>query len=120
LIHYFILTSFFWTNVMAWDIYKTFGKKTVISRVRNKSHFAGYAAYALGVPFLIVAAALLVEYSGLIPGFDIGYGEYLCWISNAMASGIFLGLPMALVLATNVIISVKIIYFLKFLRLFKA
>ena len=32
LIHFLILASFFWTNVMAWDIYKTFGRKTIFSR----------------------------------------------------------------------------------------
>ncbi len=32
LIHFSILASFFWTSVMAWDIYKTFGRKTIISR----------------------------------------------------------------------------------------
>jgi len=107
MVHYFILTSFFWTNVMAWDIYQTFGKKTVVSRVRPKKFFFKYALYALGMPFLIVTASILVEFSDLISGFELGYGEYLCWIGEAKAAGIFLALPICLILTVNVICYVK-------------
>ena len=30
----FSLAVFFWTNVMAWDIYKTFGQRTILSHIR--------------------------------------------------------------------------------------
>ena len=37
---YFSLAVFFWTNVMAWDIYKTFGQRTILSHIRptGKDH----------------------------------------------------------------------------------
>ena len=35
LIHFCVLSSFFWTSVMAWDIYKTFGRRNIFSRVRG-------------------------------------------------------------------------------------
>ena len=31
------LATFFWTNIMAWDIYKTFGQRTLLSHIRNFS-----------------------------------------------------------------------------------
>ena len=31
-IHYLILSVFFWNSVMAWDLYQTFGKQSIISR----------------------------------------------------------------------------------------
>ena len=36
----FSLAVFFWTNVMAWDIYKTFGQRTILSHIRptGKDH----------------------------------------------------------------------------------
>lgn len=46
--HFFVLASFLWTNVMAWDIYKTFGRKTIFARVRPNSYFVRYAIYAFG------------------------------------------------------------------------
>ena len=30
----FSLAVFFWTNVMAWDLYKTFGQRTILSHIR--------------------------------------------------------------------------------------
>ncbi len=72
LIHFFILSSFMWTNVMAWDLYKTFGRKTIMTKVRPRRYFAKYSAYSFGVAAAIVTLALLVEYSELIPGMDIG------------------------------------------------
>ena len=81
-IHFLILASFFWTNVMAWDIYKTFGRKTLFTRVRPKRYFVRYLLYSYGSPFLIVSFALMCEYSDIIPGFQVGYGEYSCWIGN--------------------------------------
>ncbi len=107
LIHFFILSSFFWTSVMAWDIYKTFGRKTIFSRVRSRRHFVRYLTCAFGAALLVVLVALLVEYSELIPGMDIGYGEYMCWIGNEWASALFLALPLSLVLASNVVLYVR-------------
>jgi hypothetical protein len=52
--HFLILASFMWTNVMAWDIYKTFGKKTIFTRVRPKRYFIRYFFYAYGVTFVIM------------------------------------------------------------------
>jgi hypothetical protein len=33
-LHFFILSTFFWTNIMAWDLYQTFGKRAVFSQIR--------------------------------------------------------------------------------------
>ena len=33
-LHFGYLSVFFWNNVMAWDIYKTFGQKTILSHIR--------------------------------------------------------------------------------------
>ena len=38
IIHFTTLATFFWTNIMAWDIYKTFGQRTVLSHIRPKGH----------------------------------------------------------------------------------
>jgi len=39
IIHFTTLATFFWTNIMAWDIYKTFGQRTVLSHIRPKGYF---------------------------------------------------------------------------------
>ena len=32
-VHYLVLSVFFWNGAMAWDLYKTFGKQAIISRL---------------------------------------------------------------------------------------
>ena len=53
-LHFLILSTFFWTNIMAWDLYMTFGQKTVFSQIRPRKYFKYYAAYSFGMPMLIV------------------------------------------------------------------
>ena len=83
LIHFAYLSTFFWTNVMAWDIYKTFGQRTILSHIRPKGlHFPRYVAYGFGVPTIIVCICLCIDYSGFIRDFSMDYGETNCWIGK--------------------------------------
>ena len=93
IIHFTTLATFFWTNIMAWDIYKTFGQRTVLSHIRQKGwikdftiiswiplyflglYFPRYAAYGFGVPTIIVVFALSIDTSGFIPSLTVGYGQ---------------------------------------------
>ena len=36
--------------------------------------------------------------------FQMGYGEYYCWIGSQVGSLIFLAIPMAAVIATNIVL----------------
>lgn len=49
-LHYLILSTFFWTHVMAWDLYQTFGQKAIFSQIRSRKYFKSYALYAWGTP----------------------------------------------------------------------
>ncbi len=82
LLHYLTLSTFFWANVMAWDLFKTFGNKAVFSRIRSRSYFKSYTAYALGTPFLIVSSAIVLDFSQLIPGIKVDLRAYFSNFSN--------------------------------------
>ena len=71
LVHFCVLSSFFWTSVMAWDIYKTFGRRNIFSSVRPKKYFVRYCSIAFGTSGAIVCVSLLIEFSGMIPGFEV-------------------------------------------------
>ena len=105
IIHFTNLAIFFWTNVMAWDIYKTFGQRTVLSHIRPKEiHFPRYFAYGFGVPTVIVTFAAAINFSGFIPSFSVEYGkDGRCWIGNSLAIFVFFILPMIYVFITNTI-----------------
>ena len=86
-LHYSYLTTFFCNNIMAWDIYKTFGQKTILSQIRSKrAHLPQYMVYAYGVPACIVAVSVTIEFSNIVPDFPIGYGLSGCWISVKSSS----------------------------------
>ncbi|KAK6175180.1 hypothetical protein SNE40_013696 [Patella caerulea] len=75
-VHYFFLASFFWMNVMAYDVSKTFANKCILTRIRNTRKFIPrYALYAWGSPAAIVAICLIFEFNGMTDKLHIGYGE---------------------------------------------
>ena len=77
LLHYLFLASFFWMNVMAYDVFRTFAKKCILTRIRAKKKFLPrYALYAWGSPLLIVLVCAVFDYSDIIPGVKIGYGRH--------------------------------------------
>jgi G protein-coupled receptor Mth (Methuselah protein) len=106
-LHYSYLTTFFCNNIMAWDIYKTFGQKTILSQIRSKrAHLSQYIVYAYGIPACIVAIALTIEFTSIAPDFAIGYGISACWIGVRSATIVFFCLPMLYVILTNAVLYV--------------
>lgn len=75
MLHYLFLASFFWMNVMSYDLYKTFANKCILTRVRSKEKYLRrYALYAWGSPALIVACCAVIDFTDLIPDVKIKYG----------------------------------------------
>ena len=103
IIHYEGLASFFWTNVMAFDLLLTLSRWSAAPRSPSKM-LPRYALYAYGVPLLIVSAAITIDFCKCTGNFIIGYGLFLCWIGNPLANFIFFGLPMGLILIANMIL----------------
>ncbi|VDI30317.1 Hypothetical predicted protein [Mytilus galloprovincialis] len=74
-LHFIFLASFFWMNVMSYDVFKTFANKCILTRVRRtKKHFPMYSLYAWGSPALIVGICSIIDFTKWIPNFRIGYG----------------------------------------------
>lgn len=65
-VHYSYLASFFWMNVIAFDLYRNFRDKAshvLIQTVSINDRLPKYALYAWLAPLLIVASALIVDLS---------------------------------------------------------
>ena len=60
-IHFFYLASFFWMNVMAFDLWRTFHKgfSLYIYDIRERLPF--YMTYAWGMPVLIVLIGIILD-----------------------------------------------------------
>lgn len=75
MLHYLFLASFFWMNVMSYDLYKTFANKCILTRVRSKAKYLPrYALYAWGAPAMIVAVCAVIDYTNFIPNVKMRYG----------------------------------------------
>ena len=84
LLHFLILASFFWMNVMSYDVYRTFAKKCILTRIRSKKKFfPRYSLYAWVSPLLIVIVCAIIDFAG-DPDIRIGYGGHIAG-SNAAA-----------------------------------
>jgi G protein-coupled receptor Mth (Methuselah protein) len=83
-IHYGYLASFFWMNVIAFDLYRNFRDKAshvLIHSVTLKSRLPKYALYGWLAPMIVVATAVILDlsmmnisspyrpcYAGFLPG----------------------------------------------------
>ncbi|XP_067659278.1 uncharacterized protein [Haliotis asinina] len=79
LLHYFFLASFFWMNVMSYDVFRTFANKIyVLPQIREKRKYLGkYMLYSWGSPAIIVTICVILHFSKIIPGVEIGYGSHV-------------------------------------------
>ncbi|CAF1145043.1 unnamed protein product [Rotaria sordida] len=119
-IHFFYLASFFWMNVMAFDLWKTFHKgfSLYIYEIRERLPF--YALYAWGMPVIIVLIGIILDaknarlkpcYGRFFRGcYDVCFRTKNdtplqgCWIESALMRFVLFGCPVAIILIINFIL----------------
>uniref|UniRef100_A0A182MPY5 G-protein coupled receptors family 2 profile 2 domain-containing protein n=1 Tax=Anopheles culicifacies TaxID=139723 RepID=A0A182MPY5_9DIPT len=97
-----LLASFFWLNVMAFDIFWTFGGSRGRSSERRK--FLYYSLYAWGAPLLIVGLVALLDNTEFIhASMRPQIGMERCFVSAERLIGfLYMYLPMLLLVSANV------------------
>ncbi|CAH0715352.1 unnamed protein product, partial [Brenthis ino] len=67
IIYFSLLSAFFWLNVMCFDIWWTFsGKRGMATEKKSiRAKFYAYCKYAFGVPTILTALLIGLEFSGL-------------------------------------------------------
>ncbi|ESO84356.1 hypothetical protein LOTGIDRAFT_75274, partial [Lottia gigantea] len=111
-VHYFFLASFFWMNVMSYDVYKTFANKCILTRIRGTKKFLPrYAMYAWGSPAIIVALCVFIEYGNVNDTNETyGVNHYSgCWITRPVAALITFGLPIMVIFVINTVFFIRTI-----------
>uniref|UniRef100_A0A182T6L3 G-protein coupled receptors family 2 profile 2 domain-containing protein n=1 Tax=Anopheles maculatus TaxID=74869 RepID=A0A182T6L3_9DIPT len=103
LVYTALMASFFWLNVMAFDIFWTFGGSRGRSSERRK--FLYYSLYAWGVPLLIVGFVTLVDNTELIhESKRPQIGKERCFVSEERLIGfLYMYLPLLLLVSANVL-----------------
>lgn len=101
-VYFALLASFFWLNVMAFDIYWTFGGSR--GRTSERRKFLYYSLYAWGVPLALLAFALLADHTDFMhEKLRPQFGHERCLFSGERVIGfVYMYLPLALLLAANV------------------
>ncbi|XP_078373674.1 uncharacterized protein LOC144657238 [Oculina patagonica] len=107
LLHFFVLSSFTWMSVMAYDVRRIFTNVSegVVAHRQNRhggytKRLIKYCLYAWGSPVLFVAACVITDY---VKEGSIGYGQgdEECFISQPKAILYLFVLPVALLITFN-------------------
>ncbi|XP_054276572.1 probable G-protein coupled receptor Mth-like 4 [Macrosteles quadrilineatus] len=107
-VQFSFLASFFWLNVMCFDIWLVFSNmKPVQGRQQRK--FLYYSLYAWGVPMFIVGVSIAMD---MIPGvpdtwIKPRFGEQKCWFADNNGTLLYFYLPIAVVVVTNLVMFVS-------------
>ncbi|XP_014254271.1 G-protein coupled receptor Mth2-like isoform X6 [Cimex lectularius] len=108
-VQFFFLATFFWLNVMCIDIYWAFSgiKLRGTASERDRKKLLAYSFYAWGMPLIILAVTVGVDYSDSIPSSSIfkpNMGKDRCFFKGRTATWTYFYGPMAVILFSNLIL----------------
>ncbi|CAH1793533.1 unnamed protein product [Owenia fusiformis] len=113
LIHYSFLAAFFWMNVMAYDIWRTFSRQGLPPSGTGNKRFAFYSIYAWLAPLVVIAISLGLNFTDAESQFNPRYGVPICWINKRMALITLFAVPIGVILLGNLVffgLTVRSIY----------
>ncbi|XP_066587466.1 G-protein coupled receptor Mth2-like [Prorops nasuta] len=107
IIHFSFLSSFFWLNVMCFDIWWTFGgfrslQGTMKQRERKK--FTLYSIYAWGCATILTGICIIMDFLPNVPDHFIRpqFGIQSCWFTTDAAKAIYFYGPMGITVICNI------------------
>ena len=105
--HYAFLAAFFWMNVMAIDICRTFSSRHIILPTDpHSARFTFYSLYAWLTPAMIVGGSLALDLLDVeaIAFYRPHYGDGMCWITRRWALLVTFAVPLALIIVVNFVL----------------
>lgn len=107
IIYFSFLASFFWLNVMCFDIWWTFGgfrslRGSMMQRERKK--FLIYSIYAWGCALVLTGVCVIMDFFPNIPEYVVKpqFGRQNCWFTTNNARAIYFYGPMGVTVFCNV------------------
>ncbi|XP_035226179.1 G-protein coupled receptor Mth2-like [Stegodyphus dumicola] len=114
-IYYFFLTSFFWMNAIAFDVWRSF--RVVMKELRISSHrvpwrrFMLYSLYSWLTPGLLIVLVKISDTTEILPEeFRPSFGTPTCWFGQRKALLIFFAVPLCVVMLLNAIFFLDVTY----------
>ncbi|XP_066977520.1 uncharacterized protein [Macrobrachium rosenbergii] len=108
--YYFFLSSFFWVNIMAFDVWRTLSLATTELRVSAGGQcckFMVYVVYGWLFPATVVIGVLLLDIirpKFLPDQYYPAFGEYWCWFGHRKALLVFFAAPLMTIMVLNIIL----------------
>ncbi|KAG8188633.1 hypothetical protein JTE90_005986 [Oedothorax gibbosus] len=102
-IHVTFLANFFWTNVMAFDIWKSLTDMKAKGEVKGGStKFLKYSIYAWTMTLLTSITAAVLDLTNWVdPKYRPNFGTKRCWLNGRTAFYFYFNLPVGLILLCN-------------------
>ena len=111
LLHYFFLARFCWTNVIAFEMVRSFTAATkllpVISSSAKRTIFIVYSVIGWGVPLVITLICVILNFT--VDSF-VRYGTETCWINDVNSAIAAFVAPLVLSLSFNIISFIWIVF----------
>lgn len=111
LVHYGFLSTFFWTSVLSFDIWR--GITAVNLSSTRKRTLALYAVAAWGAPLIIVIVAAMVNWFAPTSPMSPLYGDASCWIGSIWAQIAYFLAPMAVLLVMGIFLYLNTVFYIR-------
>ncbi|XP_071648680.1 G-protein coupled receptor Mth2-like isoform X1 [Temnothorax longispinosus] len=107
IIHFSFLASFFWLNVMCFDIWWTFGGFRSLQgsvKQRERKKFVMYSIYAWGSASILTVICVIMDFVPSVPKELIRpeIGVTKCWFNTNEARALYFYLPMSVTVVCNI------------------
>jgi len=106
--HYAFMAAFFWMNVMAFDVYRTFGASPGAAAASSspssaRRRFAAYSAYSWASAATVVVVGVALDLADVGGAYRPHYGRRICWFGSRAGLLVLFGAPVGALLAANVL-----------------
>jgi len=106
--HFAFTAAFFWMNVMAFDVYRTFSASpgaaaSSSSPAGARRRFAGYSTYAWVSAAVVVGIGVGLDLADVGGAFRPHYGHRICWFGSREGLLILFGVPVGVLLVANIV-----------------
>ncbi|XP_014486106.1 PREDICTED: G-protein coupled receptor Mth2-like isoform X3 [Dinoponera quadriceps] len=107
IIHFSFLASFFWLNVMCFDIWWTFGGFRSLQgsvKQRERKKFIIYSIYAWGCATVLTVVCAIMDFVPTVPKTFIRpeFGHVRCWYTTDEARAVYFYGPMSVTVICNI------------------
>ncbi|XP_054719370.1 G-protein coupled receptor Mth2-like [Uloborus diversus] len=114
-VYYFFLTSFFWMNAIAFDVWRSF--RVVMRELRISSHrvprrrFLIYSVYSWVIPAVLTILVKVADSTEVLPeDYRPDFGKHICWFGQRKALLVFFAVPLCIVMILNIYYFLDVTY----------